>query len=128
MITKTFALALTMIIAFFAQPVTEIPSQIPIDIQYCDFNTGKEDVICSIAESEGKSHSKIYLDKSGKNPKILIDKRTINPDKESYIFKDSKITIDQRSVINIPYARISVLIKPGVYEVTKTKQGYLIEL
>ena len=128
MITKTLALVLTMTISFFAKPSIVVPTQIPIDIEYCDFNSGKENVICSIAEAEGKSHSKIYLSKNGKNPQILIDKRTINPDKENFIFKDGKIKIDQRNIINIPYAQISVLIRPGVYDAVKTNRGYLIQL
>jgi len=127
MITKTIALVFSISLTLFSG-YTSVPLFVPVDISFCDLSSGDNESICNIRESEFGSRNKILLDQKGQAPKILIDKRNLMPEKAQYIFRDGHIIINERNVINIPYAELSILIRPGKYPVESTKQGYLILL
>lgn len=107
---------------------TDLPVFIPVDIDFCSLASGLDESICSIQESEFGSKNKIFLDHAGNNPKIMIDKRNITPEKAQFLFEGDKISIGKQNIINLPYAHKSILIRPGEYHVEKTNQGYLIVL
>lgn len=127
MISKTLALVITMSLNL-ASIEKKTPNFIPVDINFCEFTTGKGESICSIKESEMTSRNRIFFDSNGENPKLLIDKRDVTSEKAKYIFSNDQITIDRQSRINMPYIKSNLLIKAGSYPLETSNQGYIISL
>lgn len=127
MIARTFALVISMSLSYVIN-IDYTPTLIPVDINFCEFTSGEGESICSIEESEKSSRNKIFFDHKGENPKILIDKRSVISEKAQYVFQKELITIGKQSVINMPYLRKSLLIRPGEYKVEVSSQGYIISL
>jgi hypothetical protein len=127
MIAKTFALVIVMSLSFINE-IDYTPTLIPVDINFCEFTSGEGESICSIQEAEKSSRNKIFFDLNGENPKLLVDKRSVTSEKARYVFQSENITIGKQSVINMPYLRKSLLIRPGEYDVEVSSQGYIISL
>ena len=127
MIAKTFALVISMSLSYITE-IDYTPTLIPVDINFCEFTSGEGESICSIQESERSSRNKIFFDHNGENPKLLIDKRSVTSEKARYVFQCEHITIGKRNVINMPYLRKSLLIRPGEYKVEVSSKGYIISL
>ncbi len=127
MIAKTIALVISMSLSFINE-IDYTPTLIPVDINFCEFTSGEGESICSIQEAETSSRNKIFFDLNGENPKLLIDKRSVTSEKARYVFQNENITIGKQSIINMPYFRKSLLIRPGEYKMEVSSQGYVISL
>lgn len=127
MIANTFALVIAMSLSF-TMDIDYSTTLIPVDINFCEFTSGEGESICSIQEAEKSSRNKIYFDLNGKYPKLLIDKRNVTSEKLKYVFQNEEITIKKQNIINMPYLRRSLLIKPGTYPVEISNSGYIISL
>lgn len=125
MITKTIALLLSMSLVL-NNDTTSTPTVISVDIEFCDVNKAFEKSICSIQETENGSNNRLFLDQKENLQAILIDKRSITYEKAIAIFEDGYVFIEEQSIINLPYLRKSILIRPGEYKVEQLRRGFKI--
>ncbi len=102
------------------------PTIISIDIEYCDYNKTFEKSICTIQEAESVSNNRMLIDQNGNLNDIIIDKRSMTSEKAQAIFGNGSVSIQQTSIINIPYLQKSILIRPGEYNVEELRRGYKI--
>lgn len=125
MITKTIALLLSFSFAM-NYDTTITPTTVSIDIEYCDINKAFEKSICSIQEAENNSNNRLLIDQKENLNAILIDRRSITSEKANALFEDGVVSIEEQSIINLPYLRKSILIRPGEYKVEALRRGYKI--
>lgn len=125
--TTTLSLVLSMSLSLMTASI-DLPQHIAVDINFCEFTDGGSENICDIRETETTSNNRIFLDANQQQARLFVDKRSVTSEKARYIFSKETIKIENRIVINMPYIRYSLLIRPGSYEIEKTPKGYMIYL